>query len=66
MCRSCLFIVFCPIDTFHLLIYFIYLLSFVINHGYIELNWICFLFYQKDGFFESFNRDNRVCLDYNR
>ena len=67
LCRSWIFIVFCPMDKFHLLIYFIYPLSFVINHihiGYFELNWICFVFCQMDGCFDYFNRHNRTCIGH--
>jgi hypothetical protein len=55
--------VFCLMDTFHLLIHFGYPLSF--KHGYIgsfELNWIYFVFCQMDGFFESFDRNNRTFI----
>jgi hypothetical protein len=57
--------VFCSMDTFHLLISIV----FCVKHGYIgsfELNWICFVFFQMDGFFESFDRNNRTCIERNR
>jgi hypothetical protein len=36
-----------------------------VKHGYIgffELSWICFVFFQVDGFFESFNRHKRTFI----
>jgi hypothetical protein len=38
------------------------------KHRYIrsfELNWICIVFCQMDGFFEFFNRNNRLCIVFN-
>jgi hypothetical protein len=41
---------------------------YYVKQGYIgsfKLNWICFVFCQKDGFFESFNRHNRTFIGLN-
>jgi hypothetical protein len=57
--------VFCPIDTFHLLIYVYLSIVFCANHihiGSFELSWICFVFRQMDGCFDYFNRHNRTCI----
>ena len=65
LCRSCLFIVFNPMDTFHLSIYVHLSIVFCVNHihiGSFGLSRICFVFCQMDRCFKHFNRHDRTCI----
>jgi hypothetical protein len=66
LCRSCLVIVFSPMDTFHRsgyahlsVVVSVKSLSFWILWA---LNRSCFVFRQMDGRFDYFNRHNRICI----